>query len=449
MPTDAMPWIDNIDLRQAFEQALTDIPHTATFWVAYSGGLDSTALLFLAQQCLPLIRVKAIHVNHGVSPHADQWQAHCEARCAEWGIEIHTEKLRWDAPTSNFEAEARAQRYSVFESVLAPDDVLLMGHHLDDQIETFFLRLMRGAGVDGLSGMPETRPLGAGILVRPLLNRLRAELADLVEAEGLGFIEDESNDDNQYDRNFMRNRVLPLLASRWPMYRKPMARTLHMLGGLQQDTQEAQSADLVHRLTEDGGLKIPGLLDLPKAALLSLLREWLRQVAKGTPSMSQLQHILDDVVAAQADAQPVFQFGIGHIRRFKTAIYYTPALPALSENPGSLDSVGVYDVPGSGSVQITVDRVVDPKRPRLKQSLMPLEIRFETDNTNIRPVGRSGSRDLKRLMQEYRVKPWLRARMPLFYYQDQLVAVGNLFIVAGFEAIEGDMGHQIDWKPIA
>lgn len=449
MTFEAAPGVDGSNLRDSMIAAVGDVAETATIWIAFSGGLDSTALLYTARQCFPPAQLKAIHINHGVSSDADAWQAHCKRICVDWGIEFIGQKLSWNAPISNFEAEARAQRYDIFENLLKPNDVILMGHHLDDQIETFFLRLMRGAGVDGLSGMPASRPLGQGRLVRPFLDRVRVELASVVESAGIAFVEDASNQDNQYDRNFMRNRVLPLLASRWPMYRKPMARTLSILDGMRQDNVAEQSELLKHRLTEDGGLKTPGLMELPQAERVSLLREWLRTLASVAPSMTQLQHVIDDVIAAQPDAQPIFQLGTGHIRRFKTAIYFTPALPELLGITYCLDAVGAIEMPGSGHLDVKLGTVTDQRRPLIRQDLMPLVVRFGESGVMAKPVGRSGTRDLKRLLQEYRVKPWLRSRMPLIFHGDNLVAVGDLFVVEGYQAAMGEQGHQISWKPIA
>ena len=430
----------------AIDDAVRDINDDSVLWVAYSGGLDSHVLLHALTRVVPAKNLRAIHINHGISPFSDQWQAHCEQACADFGIQCDGVTIPWVAPEQNLEAQAREARYRIFESFVNTGDLLFMGHHLDDQIETFFLRLMRGAGIDGLSGMPKSRALGAGTLVRPFLEIHRAQLEDYAAAYRLDSITDESNLDNQYDRNFMRNRVLPLLATRWPMYRKPMARTLGLLQGLSDTQSAALSPEMRHRLTEDGGLKTPELSDMPREKAFGLLREWLRHVKATPPSAVQLTAILDELINAQQDAQPEIQVGGGTVRRFKTAVYFTRPFIEIAAEDTVFPESGILDIAGSGRVSLVRQPMVDVKRPLVRADLLPLRVVFGKPGLVTTPVGRAGSRDLKRLMQEYRVKPWIRSRMPLIFHQDQLVAVGDLFVVEGFQAVVGDEGFAVTWQ---
>lgn len=198
------------------------------WWLAYSGGLDSTVLLQLLARARaarpgfpPLV---ALHVNHGLHPDAPRWQHHCEARCRALGIDFDCEAVVVEPAGEGLEAAARRARHAVFESRLGAGDILFTAHHLDDQVETLFLRLLRGAGVDGLGAMAESRPLGAGRLVRPLLDVPRGVLADCARQWALDYIDDPSNEDTRLDRNYLRRRVLPLIAERWPGYRGTVGR---------------------------------------------------------------------------------------------------------------------------------------------------------------------------------------------------------------------------------
>lgn len=433
-------------IQAAIDDAVGDIDDTSLIWVAYSGGLDSHVLLHVLRHTVPLHRLRAIHINHGISPNADQWQTHCEQVCRDLGIACHSAVIPWTAPEQNLEAQARNARYRLFESFVKPNDVLFLGHHLDDQIETFFLRLMRGAGVDGLSGMPKSRAMGLAHLMRPFLDIHRAQLEDYASAHRLNTINDESNLDNQFDRNFMRNRVLPLLASRWPMYRKPMARTLGLLQGLSKAQSTEMSPELQHRLTQDDGFKTPGLSDMPREKIYGLLREWLRHVGATLPSAVQLAAVLDELVYAQQDAQPEIQIGGGTVRRFKTAIFFTAAFAELVPRDYVLEAHGNLDIAGCGRVSLTRTQMEDIKRPLIRADLVPLKVVFGLTGLVTTPVGRAGSRDLKRLLQEYRVKPWIRSRIPLVFHQDQLVAVGDLFVVEGCQTTVGEMGYSVVWQ---
>ena len=187
--------------------------------VGFSGGLDSTALLDLlvqlsrSEQLPPLM---AVHVNHGLSPNADAWQLHCEQVCRRLGVPLESRRVEVSNSGKGVEAAAREARYAVFEELLEPGGVVLLAHHLDDQVETFFLRLLRGAGTQGLSAMPANRALGRGILYRPLLEFSRDQLRDYAAQRQLEWVEDESNAQSGPKRNFLRREVLPLVEQRWP-----------------------------------------------------------------------------------------------------------------------------------------------------------------------------------------------------------------------------------------
>ena len=202
------------------------------WWVGLSGGLDSTALLNLLvelREARAIPPLGAIHINHQLHPDSNRWAERCAALCERLDVEFECRRVDVTDSGEGPEASARAARYGVFESLLAPGELLLLAHHLDDQVETFFLRLMRGAGARGLAGMPETRVLGAGALARPLLPVARAELEAYARDCGLDWIEDSSNRDLALDRNFLRQRVLPLLEERWSGYRLSVARSMDAL----------------------------------------------------------------------------------------------------------------------------------------------------------------------------------------------------------------------------
>jgi tRNA(Ile)-lysidine synthase len=218
---------------QVLTTALHSMPTCSVLVVGFSGGLDSTVLLHvlhqLSQQADFHWTLRALHINHGMQLNADAWERHCELACKSLSIDLQVENVRADfgqsLPVADIENAARRVRYEAFENQLRAGEALLLAHHLDDQMETFLLRLMRGSGLKGLAGIPITRSLGKSFLYRPLLGFERQQLAAYARAEQLLWLEDESNEDEKFDRNFCRQALLPLLATRWPGYRDSWLKT--------------------------------------------------------------------------------------------------------------------------------------------------------------------------------------------------------------------------------
>ena len=181
-------------------------------FVAFSGGLDSTALLFLCNEAFKqkkISNLKAIHINHNLSKNSDDWQQHCESFCRSNNIEFESFMVEVSNNRSSIESQARQARYKIFESLLDENDKILLAHHRDDVFETILLRLFRGTGVDGLSGLNEKRSLGKGEIVRPFLNLPKSDLRIFIDENDLPYVEDDTNSNNDFDRNFLRNEIVP------------------------------------------------------------------------------------------------------------------------------------------------------------------------------------------------------------------------------------------------
>ena len=208
------------------DQALTSVKKYKNIIVGFSGGIDSTVLLYgvclLARKGLLRSNIKAIHVNHGLNDSCEEWESFCKRICSAYNVDLQVKNLEGLSKGSDLYSEGflRTERYREFESALDQDSVLLLAHHQDDQIETLLLRLNRGAGMRGLSGIPERRSLGEGSICRPLLNFDRNSISEFAKKEGLQWIEDSSNAETCIDRNFLRSEVLPKIESRWPNYRE-------------------------------------------------------------------------------------------------------------------------------------------------------------------------------------------------------------------------------------
>lgn len=403
---------------------------SSIWWIGFSGGLDSTVLLHALVQLQLPVQLRALHINHQISSNADAWQTQCADFCAQYSIPFHTEKVRVENTGKGIEDAARAARYSVFEKNLAPDNYLLTAHHANDQAETLLLRLMRGTGPRGLAAMASVRSLGAGLLARPLLHFTRAELEAYAFAHQLRWVDDESNLDDDYDRNFLRNQVMPLLHSRWPEFKRKWQQTAELCAQQETVMEEIAREDLVRAdaVTERVGqsIKLNALLGLSPARQQNLVRYWLRLLKHTTPEQLHWQQIEQQIFAGREDAQPRVAWGNVALQTYRERLYALPLqLPHLELQMQLLESA-----PG----------------PRLKMDLPALHIRYRTGGERCKPAGRAHSQTLKKLLQEYQLEPWLRDKVPLVLSGDNLVAVGDLWVCAEFVAAGHELGYTLIWQ---
>lgn len=411
------------DLRDRVLQVLACRRDAPAWHIGFSGGLDSTVLLHLLadlarQQSLP--RLNAIHVHHGLQAVAGTWPAHCQRVCDELGVPLRVLHVNVPAGAS-LEAAARQARYAAFARLLGPGELLLTGQHLDDQAETVLFRLLRGAGVRGLAGMPVQRPLGEGVLVRPLLSATRQELELYAQRHGLSWIEDPSNDDSCHARNFLRHKVMPSLTERWPQASANMARAAGHLAEAQTLLDELAEQDLqaARPTTSFTWLGLPVLALAPIAGLSAArqrnaLRHWLAPLSRlpDTDHWAGWENLRD----AGAEAQPVWRLADGELHRAENHLWWLPGgWPSQTGNPAPwLPPYPRLTLPGNGHVTISGDTPAGPLRVRYRQGGEVMQL-----------PGR-GHRDLKRLLNEQGVPTFVRGRLPLLYSDDQLLAVANL-----------------------
>ncbi|MEX0622369.1 MAG: tRNA lysidine(34) synthetase TilS [Saccharospirillum sp.] len=412
-------------------------------FVGYSGGVDSHLVLHELCARLPASDVVAVHVNHGLSPRAGAWQAHCEQQCRQLGCGFEAYPVEVTASGDGLEAAARQERYRIFLHQVPPGHSLWLGHHLDDQLETFLLRLLRGSGLTGLSAMADEVSREDRYLLRPLLTTSREQIEARANQLGLHWIEDDSNDDVRFDRNFLRQEVLPLIASRWPQYRQTLARSLGHLDQAARQQHRQLDGELERRLAHDGALKVVQMDDWPAEQVQALIHRWLYRQNVRSPSETALQRIVSEVVNARVDAQPEVTFGNGSVRRFRTALYWVPNTEELSSPPGDV-SEDWQHWPGVGWLRV---RHVGDGPGRIRGEPATWRWQLRQGGESLWPAGRSARRDLKRLLQEYRLPPWQRDRVPLLFAGDQLVAVANLAIDVGWQANPAEPGWAVDWQP--
>lgn len=423
------------DLADRLFASLTPFVDAPSWCVALSGGLDSSVLLHAlvslkGRQTLPVLR--AIHVHHGLQPAADAWPAHCQHLCDGLGVELAVRHVQV-APAASIEQSARDARYAAFAEALLPGEVLLTGQHRDDQAETLLLRLLRGAGVRGLAGMPVRRRLGVGELVRPLLDVSRAELLAYAQAYGLQWVEDPSNQQMQFSRNYLRHAVLPAITARWPQVRRSLARTAGHLAEARELLDELAQEDLALLSAPDEfswlklpSLNLPALKQLSPARQRNALQYWLASRTR----LPDSDHWAGwcDLRDASVGASAVWRLTDGELHRGGECIYWLSGawLVSLAEPVLWNDPLEILRLPGNGSVSLSGNRPQEPLRIGYRQGGETLEI-----------PGR-GRRDLKRLLNERHVPPFVRSRLPLLFAGDRLLAVANL---PGLSA--GDL--RLDW----
>jgi len=420
--------------------ALLEGARPPRLWIACSGGLDSTVLAHALVRGDPERPWALLYVDHGLHPDAPRWGeavadlAHrLQVPCRSLAVAV---RETGEGP----EAAARAARYRAWTALLAAGEVLLTAHHADDQVETVLLRILRGTGLDGLAGMPERRPLGRGMLLRPLLPWPRAALRAYAERAGLAWIEDPANHDLDLDRNFLRHAVLPRLAARFPV-RSSLLRLADHAHRVRERQRPARAEALRAALGEDGRSLDLAALPADRAAASTLLGDWFVHLGLPAPTLEQRRRILDEVVAARPDAQPALRLGRCCLRRHRGRLYLTPTAPPPEGGPWRWDPRRPLMLPELGAL-----RAEPTTEGGLRRLPGPLSVRLRVGGERIDLGG--GRRALKKVLQERGVPPWERARLPLVFHRERLVAVPGIGVDRAFRAAPGTPAWRLVWTPL-
>ncbi len=429
------------------------------FIVALSGGLDSVVLLALLVKLRDegfLSSLQAVHVNHQLSPNAMSWQQHCSDLCGEWKVPLQSVAIDLSNCTGGLEEAARNLRYSVLEMHSDSASCVVFAHHRQDQVETVLYRMIRGSGARGLGGMPGFRNLGDSMLTRPLLPFSREQIQNYADANQLSWVEDESNLSPRFDRNFLRNQVLPILRERWPhvdarliKQAERMAEDAVLLDELAaEDLKMCQttSSDVSYWISHYKALWLPESLGLSDARQRNLLRYWLRRSGVTVPGEAVLEEILS-LIGSREDANPLVCWNGWEMRRYQQ---YLVVMQAIKE-PVQLEALdsesGSQELKSNGS--LFIEHSCDGAGC-IRADLPDLSISYRQyldPSQRIRLTGREGSKSLKKIMQEHRLPPWLRDRIPLLVSAGRLVAAPDLWIAEGYVAEEGQAGLRLSWRP--
>lgn len=413
---------------------------TKKIYIAYSGGVDSHVLLNLCCSDDKIkSKLKVVHINHGLQPEASQWAKHCESIALNLGVgfqcvEVNAQKISQQSP----EEVARDVRYEALKMVLHKNDVLLVAQHREDQMETVLLQLFRGAGVQGLSGMPLIHSFGLGVICRPLLESSKQDVVNYAMESDLHWIEDPSNKSNEFDRNFLRNQIIPSLKQRWPTLDKTISRSARHCASSHALLDEL-SSDLLDSMfnREDQTLCLSLFLELGNHKKSLVIRQWFNHFQLRMPSEKIIWRIINEVALAKVSANPEVK-GRGYcIRRYRDKLYCLNDI--LVENrPREMDW-------GMGLEQLALD---DGRILYLKETIEGISkevwrnsfvsVQYRKGSEKIELLGRVGHHSLKKLFQEKGIPPWER-NVPLIYLDGVLAVVVGLWVSSKFlDVISGD-----------
>lgn len=417
--------------------------------VAYSGGLDSAVLLHLVasvwqglastssdtvidslRRDLPnnkIHKFAAYHVNHGISKHANAWQAHCEAQANRYGIAFFSSQLQLRKQNQqSLEADAREARYAELSTFASNEYQVLLAQHQDDQAETFILQLKRGAGVKGLSCMPKQYTDNAGVsFVRPLLDFSRAKLLQYAKQEQLEWIEDESNQDQAFERNFVRHTIMPALSERWPQITKTISRSAQHCASTQQVVDEYMGLIAKQVLRTSNCAYIPALLGFESATQKAFLRFWLADLNQTAISTAQLDSLIG-VLMSDNQTKRLYLDNLIVERSLDTLLLHRTSdavgKPQRAENVHEHSFVW-EDKQYKVSDVLSLAPALESEQGSFFMPLGECEVRYAQSKLRAKLQDNRPSKTLKRWYQEWKISALQRKQVAVITYREQVIAL--------------------------
>lgn len=423
---------------------LKSLPQVNSYIVGFSGGADSSALLFAlielgAQLGKP---VSAVHINHGIHADADQWQQHCEDFCRRYAVPLQCIAVKPGYSSGKgLEAEARQLRYAAISALLDTGDCLLTAHHSDDQSETLLLNLMRGSGIDGLSAMPQHRPLGAGSLQRPLLDFQNAGLRRYLRDNNISWLEDPSNQSLNHDRNFMRHEIIPLLESRWPGINQRLALTRMTMAESRILLEPLADAYLGQHLAHRFVLSLTPQLEGNPALFKLVIRRWLKQAAVASIPARSLNTLYTQLGQQQSDHKIAVHWGASCLRVYRQQLWLLaehlyPACPSLAW-PHGQNELDLGEQAGK--------LVLQGRKPGEWPGQMLIGNRSSNKASSLQRGKHHIS--LKNLFQSAAIPSWFRDSIPLCFLDGELVAAGDWNLSDNFALWLSENRLDFSWQP--
>jgi tRNA(Ile)-lysidine synthase len=421
---------------------LARLPTPLKYWVGFSGGADSTALLQAMHECREQLAapLHAVHFHHGLQSQADAWLDHCRAFCEARDLPYRAERLKIDgAGRSSPEEAAREQRYLAVAGLLGPQEMYLTAHHAEDLAETLFLNLMRGSGVEGLAGIPVLRNLANGWVGRPLLETRRRDLENYLASRGIDWLTDPSNADLAFDRNYLRQELFPLLERRWPGLVQRLSRTARnarITAGAMALFIERQSGEL---LQDPLRMPLAGLLALEQEMQTLILRQWLRRHEVPMLPEQRLREFLKQLMQGGPDSQAEVRWQGWMLKRYHSDLWLhgdPPCEPCPRKcwRAGPLLELGS----STGTLALGGGEADIPPGWRIRPRLPGDRIRLQA----------TGSRQkIKHLFQAAAIPPWLRSAVPVLEWEGEPVALGDCILGHRLRDWLVENRLQYEWRP--
>ncbi len=422
---------------------------TQTVFIALSGGLDSSVLLHALAQVVPCQQITAIHINHCLQPNAEHVSEHCKQLCDGLHIKLITKEVKVEQGAS-LELQARKARFDAFTALMPERGWLFLAHHLDDQVETFFLRLLRGAALKGLRGIQEVQSYSGFILARPFLSLYKHQLQDYANTHEIIWQEDKSNQDTKFKRNALRADILPNM---WAHFGQRQAQIYRSMQQLNEDYQSL--TDLlepyyqvchqtsIYPYTGACSLQLDKLQQQPVKRQNLIIRHWFSRLGLYAPNAKQLAEIQHSVIAAKFSATPEYRYQNGFLTRYQGVLYWIlPEEPALglqticlnTNNAAQIPNWGAYCLrfKNSGHLQAGSYQLQAASQVAVRQLDLP----------------KRGHKTFKQLFQEGNIPPWLRSSYPVLLRANKPVALLNLGIDSTvYCSKEEGVTLSIDFRP--
>ncbi len=439
-----------------------EIGPESQFVMAFSGGLDSSVLLhLLAHDNNFRSRIRSVlHVNHQLHPDADTWAQHCAQFCAALNLPFEAIKVDVKRNDGNgLEAAARAARYSAFDQRLKTNEVLVAAHHRDDQVETVFLKLLRGAGEAGLAGMRTLRVHNSGLLWRPLLETSRASLLDYANAHQITWIDDPSNLSSHHDRNFLRHEILPKIRTRWPAADNAVAHSAQLLAHRSIRNHEQTRQALANARTIDPHvLLLDHLREMHEFELGDVIRAWCDELKFNYPNHQIIARIQPELINASEDAQPLLEWPGAQLHRYRNQlVLHAPMQVGACSWQAALFVDQKLELPNQqGSLLISTKTEsqaglnpyqIDPLQQAFQACVETgFTVRFRVGGESISLAENRPSQYLKNLLQASGIPPWQRDCIPLIFCQQNLVAVGDYFVDSSWKKWLTQHALRLQWQ---
>ncbi|NIH16717.1 MAG: tRNA lysidine(34) synthetase TilS [Buchnera aphidicola (Periphyllus lyropictus)] len=400
------------------------------FLIAYSGGIDSTVLLYKLIEIRKKynIKIRAIHINHQLNKKSKKWSKHCKKICKINNIPFILKKIKINKPNLNTESKARKKRYKVFKKKLVKNEILLTGHNLNDQCETFFLAIKRGSGTTGLSGIAYKKKFYKNYLLRPLLKYSRKKIETWAKKRKLKWIEDKSNYNTSYDRNFIRHKIFPKITKRWNFFLKNCFRSIKLINSENKIINKFINPIIKKNLFLDKTLNIKKIKKMDIKIIYIIIRKWINIQGGKMPSLKFLKNILNTVIYKKKKKNPKIQLKKYEIWNYQDRLYW------IKKKPKMKNYIIFWKYPfkklklpkNFGTLEIKNKKYTKKnfyiKKPKKSQIIT---IKFQTKK-KIRIKNKK--KKIKKIYNELKIPPWKRKTTPLLFYNKKFISAIGLFV---------------------